>query len=434
MEIGEMKTYATDSGRAWSIAILLFLLSVVNFVDKLVLGISAVPIMKEFGLSPSVFGVLGSSFFALYAISGILTGLFIVNRVAPKMLLVALVIIWALAQLPIILGGSLACLFAGRLLLGIGEGPCTPTAYHALYGWFSPGKRNLPTSLLVAGFGIGFLAGAPILEAIIKTHGWRAAFTFCFIICVVWLILWLIFGADGPLVGRKESEATGPTIPWRKFWSDRTVIANIILATCCYWLVGISITWLAPYLQLGLGYSGKETGWLVSLILGSQIIVQTCLSFGSHYLLNHGHSSRLSRGTVNAVAVTLAGVALVAATLITQPELRIALLVLAFSMPQVTFVLGPAIVGEIAPSHQRGTALLITYTVITVGGLFSPIVTGWIIQAAGHARLIGYAHGFWLTGAILIAGGLWGIPHLNPEATRARFGRVTKTLFPEGNA
>jgi hypothetical protein len=52
----------------------------VNFADKIVVGLAGVPIMTELKLEPEQFGLLGSSFFFLFSISAIVVG-FIVNRV-----------------------------------------------------------------------------------------------------------------------------------------------------------------------------------------------------------------------------------------------------------------------------------------------------------------------------------------------------------------
>jgi hypothetical protein len=65
--------------RAWAVVAMLFLFGVINFFDKLVLGLAAVPIMTELNLSPAAYGYVASSFYWLYAVSGTLTGLFIVN-------------------------------------------------------------------------------------------------------------------------------------------------------------------------------------------------------------------------------------------------------------------------------------------------------------------------------------------------------------------
>jgi hypothetical protein len=44
------------------------------FLDKIVLGLVAVPMMDELGLTPKQFGDVGSGFFWLFAISGVLGG------------------------------------------------------------------------------------------------------------------------------------------------------------------------------------------------------------------------------------------------------------------------------------------------------------------------------------------------------------------------
>ena len=269
-----MQGGTANTARAWGIAAFLFCFSAVNFIDKLVIGLAALPMMKEFGLTPSQFGKIGSSFYLLYAISGVAVGLFVVYRASPKWLLVVLVAIWAIAQAPMIFGGSVGMLFAGRILLGVGEGPATPSGIHALYGWFSSDKRNVPTSVQLAGVGMGFLVGAPLITAIIQSYGWRAGFVACAALSLVWLIAWSVFGADGPLIASHDQTLAGlDRVNWKTFWTDRTIVASIAVATCAYWMVGLSITWLAPYLQMGLGYTARETGWLVSAILGAQILV-----------------------------------------------------------------------------------------------------------------------------------------------------------------
>lgn len=405
--------------RAWVIAGLLFFFSVVNFLDKLVMGLAGVPVMREFHLSPSQYGTLASSFYFLYALSGLLVGLFVVRRVSPKWLLVGLVLIWTVSQLPVAFGSSLLALYAGRMLLGVGEGPATPGGYHVLYGWFSSAQRNLPTSLLIAGNGAGFLIGAPLLTHVIVGFGWRAGFLVCGGAGLLWLAAWIAWGGDGPLLAEEPSGAAQPRVPWARFWTDPTVIATLAVATSSYWILGLSITWLAPYLQLGLGYSQRDTGWLVSVILGSQIVVQFAISYLSQRLLATGRSSRVSRGVVNGAVVVAAAVALVTAGAVEQPGVKVLLLAAAFTLPQMSFVLGPAMLSEIAPTAQRGTALLVTYSVITLAGLASPIVTGWIVEAASGG-VVGYVHAFWLTAAVLGVGGVWGLVALDPERSRVR--------------
>jgi len=52
---------------AWKIAALLFVFMLINFADKIVVGLAGVPIMSELELTPKQFGFLGSAFFFLFS-------------------------------------------------------------------------------------------------------------------------------------------------------------------------------------------------------------------------------------------------------------------------------------------------------------------------------------------------------------------------------
>jgi len=57
--------------------------------------------MTEMKLEPEQFGLLGSSFFFLFSIAAIVVG-FIVNTVATRWVLLALAVVWSLAQFPMV--------------------------------------------------------------------------------------------------------------------------------------------------------------------------------------------------------------------------------------------------------------------------------------------------------------------------------------------
>ena len=61
--MGKKKSSVSKS--TWVIIFLLFLLTVISNADKAIVGFASVPIMKELGLSPEQWGVVGSVFFLL---------------------------------------------------------------------------------------------------------------------------------------------------------------------------------------------------------------------------------------------------------------------------------------------------------------------------------------------------------------------------------
>src|SRR3984957_1188370 len=160
-----MTTTSTPKG-AWRITFLLFLFMLVNFADKIVVGLAGVPIATELKLDPQQFGLLGSSFFFLFSISAIVVG-FIVNRIATRWVLLALAVVWALAQFPMVGSIGLTTFMICRIILGAGEGPAFSVAAHAIYKWFPDEKRTLPTAILSQGSAFGVVLAVPALNWII---------------------------------------------------------------------------------------------------------------------------------------------------------------------------------------------------------------------------------------------------------------------------
>src|SRR5215475_652817 len=207
-EAGKQAGTQTPKG-AWTITFLLFLFMLVNFADKIVVGLAAVPIMTELKLEPTQFGLLGSSFFFLFSISAIVVG-FIVNRVAARWVLLVLAVIWALAQFPMVGSVSLTTLLICRIILGAGEGPAFAVAAHAIYKWFPDEKRTLPTAILSQGAAFGVIVAVPALNWVIVHYSWHYAFGALGVVGLMWVVAWLVLGEEGPLVEAKASPASEP--------------------------------------------------------------------------------------------------------------------------------------------------------------------------------------------------------------------------------
>jgi sugar phosphate permease len=151
---------------AWTTATMLFFAALINYADKTVVGLAAVPIMEELNLTPKEFGFLGSSFFFLYPFSTILVSL-LANRMLAHWLLLGLVAIWSLLQFPMIGTVGFLTLVVCRILLGAAQGPAYPVTVHVLYKWFPDAKRALPTAVVLQGATTGVIVALPTLNWII---------------------------------------------------------------------------------------------------------------------------------------------------------------------------------------------------------------------------------------------------------------------------
>jgi MFS transporter, ACS family, D-galactonate transporter len=99
---------------------------------------------------------------------------------------------------------------------------------------------------------------------------------------------------------------------------------------------------------------------------------------------------------------------------------KIALTTLGVALPSVIYVIGGAVIGEIAPVAQRGALLAIGTAISTSAGLLAPYVMGSVLETAS-TPLDGFNTGFMICGMIMLVGGLIGTALMRPERETMRW-------------
>jgi MFS family permease len=408
---------ATPKG-AWRITFLLFLFMLVNFADKIVVGLAGVPIMTELKLEPEQFGLLGSSFFFLFSITAVIVG-FIVNRIDTRWVLLALSLVWALAQFPMVGTVGFTTLLICRIILGAGEGPAFSVAAHAIYKWFPDEKRTLPTAILSQGSAFGVILAVPALNWIIVNHSWHYAFGALGVVGLMWAAAWLVMGKEGPLVQTVAMAAADPRVPYLQLLTSRTFIGCVAATFGAYWALSLGLTWFTPFIVKGLGFSQKDAGWISVLpwVFGAAIVMLT--GWISQLLMARGVSTRRARGVLGASPLIVGGVILAMMPYVDGAGAKIALLVVGSGLCGSIYVVCPPMLAEFTPVSQRGAVISIYGALYTLAGIAAPLVMGSVIQRAS-APLDGYLTGFTINAVIMIVSGLLGLLLLWPDSERAR--------------
>jgi len=411
-----------SSGRqakgAWLTVALLFLFMVVNFADKAVIGIAAVPIMQELNLTPSQFGLIGSSFFLLFALSAIATG-FLVNRVQTRWVLLSMGLVWALTQFPMMGAAGFGTILACRIALGAGEGPAVPVALHSAYKWFPNELRTLPTAVIVQGGAVGIMVALPLLNWVIVRYSWHWAFGALGIAGLLWTAAWLVFGREGSLVSRTAAVTPG-RVSYGKLVLSPTILAGWCAAFGANWGLSQALSWQGTFLIKGLGLAQGSIGLLGALPPGASVVAMIAAGWYSQRLLTRGVSSRTARGILGGGCVALGGVALVLMPYLPGIPVKIALTTIGLALPSVIYVINNAVVGEITPAAQRGALLAIGTAISTSGGLLAPYVMGNLIENA-TTPLEGFNTGFIICGVIMLVGGTIGMALIRPEREATRW-------------
>ncbi len=407
-----------EPGKAWRMAFLLLVFMTLNFIDKIVIGLLAAPIMNDLQLTPTQFGLLSGSFFWLFAVGG-LAGGFLANRMASRWIILVMALAWSLCQIPLVFSASMVVFIAARVVLGIAEGPAYPVAIHATYKWFPPARRILPVSLFATAASAGLILAGLLVPLVAQRWGWRANFVVLSVAGGLWSLLWLGFGREGRLRDAPGAASEAVRIPYRRLFADPSVIGSMLLHFVSYWGLALTLTWLPVYLQSGLHYEASTAGRLYALVIAGAIPITLAVSAFVQWCLARGASSRTARGRFPALCQLTTGALFVGLMVLPlSPAARILLLVFAVGIGTVVYSTCPAVLAEITPAAQRGGMLAIDNSCASIAGILAPVVTGWLVQANPGAQ--GYEIAFALAGGLMIIGSAIAAVLIDPEKSLAR--------------
>lgn len=414
---------------AWTVSSLLFLYMVVNFADKAVVGLAAVPIMKELGLSPKEYGLLGSGFFFLFSISAVLVG-FVANRQPTRLIILGLALVWALVQFPMVGTVGFTTLLICRVLLGAGEGPAASVATHAIYKWFPDEKRTIPTAILSQGAAVGVIVALPVLNMIIVRWSWHWAFGALGIVGLVWVVAWWFVGKEGPITEPAAAEAgVADRVGYSRILLAPTFIGCVLSCFGAYWALSLGLTWFTPFVVKALGYSQADAGWIATLpwMMGATTVMTA--GWLSARLLRGGMGSRAARGILGTVPMIAGGLLLLFVPSVDAPAAKIALLVVGTGLTGPIYVVCAPMISEFTPVSQRGAVIAIFGAIYTLAGIIAPYVSGSLIEGAA-TMLDGYQKGYMVTAGMQICGGIAGLLLMWPAADRERIRRHRMMAVP----
>lgn len=394
----------------WVTALFLFVLFMINYADKSIAGFSAVHIMEEFNLTAGQWGIVGSSFFWLFSIAGII-GAGLSDKIGTKKMLAILAICWTVVQVGAFVIYSLPMLIFARILLGIGEGPTWATMVSHLSKWFPERQKGMIFSLVNFGAFIGAVVLTPILVNLIELQGWRVAWAFLGVLSFIWLILWIFLGKERPVIPEEPMLTSKEYIPKanRKQIVKVLFSASFIFSFFIYfaqmWGTAFSTVWLPVYLvkvtHLPMIKMGVTIG-ITGIIAG---IMTIFISTFADYLYKKTNLIRKSYVPIGGISVILGGIFFYIISITSNLTLILIALTLgqgfAFSVGTISSVIASGLLPE-----RRGLIVGTMSGLVTVAGILSPIVTGNIVEAAGSNVALGFNHAMIINAIIFIITGI----------------------------
>ena len=185
-----LPTVSVSNTRRWVVMWLLFIASVINYLDRATISFALPVISHDLHMGPESMGVLLSAFFWSYTLMQIPIG-----KMADRLNLLwgyaGAFALWSLAQGRTGLAGSLMCLILLRIVLGIGEAIYLPGGTKIVSLLFAPSERGTPSGFFDSGTRFGLVLGGIGIPWLLVRYGWRDTFVFVGILGLLWLVPWL---------------------------------------------------------------------------------------------------------------------------------------------------------------------------------------------------------------------------------------------------
>ena len=372
VDIGEKRKYA------WVIlAVVILAYFTENFLRSAPSALSPI-LIEELGLSYGMAGVLFSSYFFLYALmqvpSGILSGV-----LGPRRTIVTFTLITVVGTLLFYVSHDFWTLILAQLLIGFGSSVFYINAVRLTSEWFPPEKRASALGFLSAATGLGNFAsyiGFPL--AITLIGGWRPLYLYSGILMTVAFAANVLFLKENPEAENNDSEKSGAPLMAlvKAAFMDRRVypfIAGFVLMSFTW----VLMTWLPQFLIDTRGLSYMDVGIVSSA--GNIMGIPGCILIA---LI----SDRLRKRKLPLVAFSALSALFVALLLLSGPGTPIvvyAVLVGGIGFCQSIWVLFFPMIGETLPHETSGIAQGLVNGIGTLGFSFMSPIYGALVDATG---------------------------------------------------
>ena len=307
-----------SSAWKWWVAVVLFLATVLTYLDRQTLSLCAPMICDEMKLTDEQYGQLLAAFRWAYALTHVLAG-FLADRFPLRITYSVAVFVWSAAGAAASFVGRFSQLLLTRQLLGVGEAFNWPCSTRIVANMLPPQDRGLASGIFNSGSAAGSLAAPFIILPLAQLFGWRRAFLVIGSLGLVWIALWL-------WVTRRGTRASGAVQTVLVSQPRAAVSGNRLIASARwirqvmfrpgFWmllLVGVSVNpcwyflndWIPKYMHDQRGMSQLTAGMISAPIFLAADFGNLAGGGLVKFLASRDWSLRRARGTTVTLAVLL---------------------------------------------------------------------------------------------------------------------------------
>ena len=395
----------------WRIAILLAVITTINYVDRSVFGVVAPVIRGEFNINDADYGLITSGFLFAYAVGQLISGP-LVDRLGTKRAFSMAAIFWSLATMLHALGRGLWSFFTLRVVLGLAEAANFPAASKAVAQWFPASERATAVAIFMLGAGLGAIITPPLTVWTMQSLGWHWAFIVPGSLGLIWVWLWqrwyhlpethpTIDPAEQSRILENRSSQQGKggwgaLLAYREFWG---ILAARVVSDFPFYFF---LFWLPQYLIDVRGFDLRAIAlfaWLPWVAADLGALAGGTLSSS---LVTRGHTINSARKIVIWLGAVLVGVAVVPAYYTRSNASALALICLGLFAIQIKGSVFFTLPIDLFPADRVATVWGVFGAVGSLGGSLLGLLAGFMIQEAGYESVFLMIASLHLISALLL--------------------------------
>lgn len=395
----------------WLIIGLIFLATLINYIDRLTVSVLAPVITEALSLSNLEYASLGTWFLLAYTISQGVSGR-LYDHIGARRGFTLSITAWSLAAMAHATARSLGSLSAFRFLLGLGEAGNWPGAAKVIAEWFPARERAFAMAIFNSGAAIGSIVAPPIIVWLQLSYGWQTTFIVTGALGFLWLALWLFCyqppdrhrwitdeeraligdGAtgrqgDGEKEGQEDYRSVAPSPKWRDLLRHKQVWAIVLarlLVDPVWWLF---ITWLPLFLNKVHGFDLKKIGMFAWVPFVAADAGSLLGGFTSGFLIKRGWSVNRARKAAIGFAALLMPAGMLAARA-SDPMIALALIGLVLFGFQFWINNVQTLPSDFFSDKMVASVAGLGGVGAGVGSMTFLLATGWVVDHFGYTPVL----------------------------------------------